>query len=243
MNVNVIFFSNNNTILGNKLKVSLRKVNLDVYYCCELESLMSFIKPNSKNIVFVDKRYSRYKKFISGLMASDYFENCKVVFIDDNMAEYVNFVNNKNRFCIPETKLEIGLSRIITTCELLSFNEGYLIDVCKLKDMLSSYLTQLGFSCKLVGYSYIKQCLEFAVKRNFNLGSLTSDVYGYVANLNSTTRSSIERNIRNAIYQAKEVNGFAVDGFEALQNDNISNRHFLAVLLDKLENNLYKLKN
>ena len=94
-------------------------------------------------------------------------------------------------------------------------------------------LTNLGFSCKLVGFRYIMHGMEQAIKNNFTLGSLNAEVYPYIAEQNFTTSINIERGIRTSVKRASKQDKFKkeVGGSEKVA---ITNRFFMEYFLNQL---------
>ena len=240
MNSNIIFFSKNNYVLGERIRRSLRRFNSDVTYCNDLKSLILKIIHNKNNIVLIDKEYKKYANFVSQLVVTtlSIVSNARFVYLDNDLEFYAELINNERLFVIPESNLETALFNVITNCKMLNFAQDN-IDLTNFNydEIISDELSKLGFSYKLVGFRYIKQCLEQAIKNNFILGSLQKDVYPYIGIQNSTSAYNVERGIRTAIVDASKKECFQLDCFHE-KDKIVSNRFFLEYLLDKLR--IYK---
>lgn len=242
MDANIIFFSKTNYILGEKIRNSLRKINLDVMYCNDLSTLIYLICSQKNNIVLIDKVYRDHANLLSQLAASPLQDlaNVRFVYMDDDFKFYANNTVSERFFHIPETNLESALFNIITKCQMLNIaQENISLSENNYGEIVSEELKKLGFSYKLVGFRYIRQCIEQAIKNNFVLGSLYKDVYPIVGIQNSTSATNIERGIRTAIVSASKQESFRLEGVVGNYNC-ISNRFFLEYLLDRIRS--YKNK-
>ena len=95
-NTDIILFSNNNLVLGERLREYFRKINVDVIYCNTLKLLVSKIKNRRNNIIFIDKIFKIYAKFLKEIINSDIelLDRTRFVFIDDDFKYYLNYVDN-----------------------------------------------------------------------------------------------------------------------------------------------------
>ena len=236
MDPNIIFFSKSNYILGEKIRNSLRKINLEVMYCNDLGSLIYFICSQKNNIVLIDKIFRDHANLVSQIAASQLhdLENVRFVYIDDDFKFYANNTVSERFFHIPESNLESSLFNIITKCQMLNIaQDNIILSENNYGEIVSEELKKLGFSYKLVGFRYIRQCMEQAIKNNFVLGPLHKDVYPMIGIQNSTSATNIERGIRTAILNASQQESFKLDGINGNHNC-MSNRFFLEYLLDKI---------
>ncbi len=238
--IKFIFYSKNNFNVGSKLRTYFKNLGMELNYCGCLGDLVNTLSSKPNCVLFFDKDHIGYASFISRLLDSnlDLTKRCKVVYVDDNLQQYAEYVNNRNFYSIPETNMEPALFNIITKCKLLNYNNYDDIDFRKINKMVSDCLCKLGFSYKLIGFKYIKQCIEQIVKNDFNIGSLTKDIYPHIADINFTTESNVERSIRTAIDAAYQKTKFNIEGYEVLRDHKCSNRFFISCLVDKLMNEL-----
>lgn len=240
----IILFSNNNLALGERLRDYFRKINIDVMYCNTIRLLVSKIRSGRHTIILLDKAFKKYANIIKELLAADIdlLANVRFIFIDNDFGYYINNIDNEKYFCIPETNLESAIYSTIITCEMLNCRQQTLTPFLnKLGEVVSEMLLKMGFSYKLIGFRYIKQCIEQAARNNFKLGSLHKEVYPYVALQNVTNAFNIERGIRTAIKDASKTSKFK-DEFKN-NSEGITNRLFLEYLLDKVNTYRNKLNN
>ena len=234
--LNIVFYSKNNYALGEKLRDTLKKMDdTTVKYCNDLKDLTFMIENQSNNLIFLDKSYKKYANFVKQLLMTNLkiIENVRFVFVDDELEFYVNMINNERLFIIPESNLESALYNTITRCKFLDCAKEYTeSEITNYSEIISEELRKLGFSYKLVGFRYIKQCMEQAIKNNFMLGALHKDVYPHIGMQNSTSVFNIERGIRTAILDASKQDCFHIE--DSANHKSISNRFFLEYLLDKL---------
>ena len=234
---NITFLSHDNYVLASRIRRALKKLDYEVSYCNQVNDLIAQMLNNRYTIVFLDKEYLSFAKFLSQLLLSDLeiIENVRFVFIDDEVGKYLKYVNNKNFFNIPETNFEVALTNVVTQCEMLNLkSDSISSSKVNYNEIISDILTNLGFSYKLVGFRYIKLCMEYAIKNHFSLGSLSKDVFQYVAMQNCTTISNVERGIRTSIENASKSETFKKENISGDINKNVSNKMFLEYLLDKI---------
>jgi len=232
----LILFSNNNYKLGERVRECCQKLNIHITYCNTLKLIVNKIESRKNTIIFIDKYYRKYAKFIKELVSSgfSFIESNRLVFIDEDMSFYADIVDNDKLFCIPETNLEVALYNTITTCEMLNYHSNISdASLRRVRENMSNMLIDLGFPYKLAGFRYIMHGMEQAIKNNFTLGSLNAEVYPYIAEQNSTTIVNIERGIRTSVQRASKKDAFQK---EVLSGNNISvtNRFFMEYFLNKL---------
>ena len=234
--LDITFFSKDNYVLASRIRKCLRKINYDISYCNNIIDLVSRMMVNKNCLIILDNKYRTFGGFLSQILQTnlEVIENARFVFIDDELLNYSEYVNNNNIFCIPETNLETALSGVISNCELLNCQHESIINSnINYNELISDILLKLGFSVKLLGFRYIKLCIEHAIKNNFVLGSLNKDVYSYVAMQNCTSVTNIERGIRTAIEDASKTEEFKKENI-ARSDKKVSNKMFLEYLLDKI---------
>lgn len=238
--MNFTFFSSKNLAIGSKLRESFRKLGLEISYCSTIQELVDSLSVNPNKLLFFAKEHAGYAKFLSQVLNSNLGATryCRVAFVDDDFQTYAPYVNNLNFFCIPTTNMEPALYTLITKCELLGTTAPDYFSFKEVSQKISYYLTKLGFSYKLMGFKYLKESIEQVVRNNFNIGSLTNDIYPQIAILNQTSKSNVERSIRTAIDNAYAKSKFDIEGFEAICSPKISNRFFISFIADKLVNEI-----
>lgn len=237
----MIFYSNGNNVLGKKVKNAMEKFGLNVTYSDSLAMVADMIVDNQKTIVFIDKVFSKYAKIAADIVNSKVFNNALIVFIDDDSEYYSQYLTSSHMAVVDETGVENKLGEMLHICN--DYISGKVnINMRIVSDILSSYLSKLGFSPKHSGYRYIKQCVEYAIQNSFDIGkSLYKETYLFVGKKNHESSAGVERNIRNAISQAYMNTGFKVESFECLQDNKVTNRVLLSYLVDRLsvDQNIY----
>lgn len=232
--MSVIFFSDGNIVLGNKLKSAIDKIGLELTYSNNLAMVLDIVHDSNRAVVFVDKKYSKHVKIVSLMIQSKLLNNVLVVFVDDDKSKYAPYISMLNMSVVPETYLDAQIGTILQCCR--EQIDGKLsVNMRVVSDTLTRYLSKLGFSPKHSGYRYIKQCIEYAVQNSFDIGkSLYKNTYLFVGKRNNETMAAVERNIRNAITQAYENTHFDIPTFEVLRDSKVTNRMFLSYLVDRI---------
>lgn len=231
--LSVVFFSNNNVVLGNTLKREVNRIGFELTYSNALNMVLDIASNSGRAVVFVDKVYSKHIELISQLTKCKCFSNILIAFVDNDKTPYCDY-ESARLFVVPESHVEQSVSTVLQSCREC-IDTKLRINMRVVSDILTGYLSKLGFSPKHSGYRYIKQCVEYAVQNSFDIGkSLYKETYLVICKRNNETVAAIERNIRNAISQACLNSGFTATGFEILQERKVTNRMFLSFLVDKL---------
>lgn len=232
-----LFYSKDNIVLGRRIKENMARFGFELMYAHDLAELIDMVYNGDRTLIFVDKVFKKYTNFIYELTKSKIFNNVLVAFVDDDEMYYSKCLDSNNFFVISETYFEKNLGNVLRSCRTYITNRLN-VNMFLVSDIVSSYLSKLGFSPKHAGYRYIKQCVEYAIQNSFSIGkSLYKETYMFVARKNNGSSASIERNIRNAIQQARLNTGFEVEGFDDLNTEKMTNRYFLSYLVDKLSHN------
>lgn len=109
----------------------------------------------------------------------------------------------------------------------------------RLEKKLSDTLLTVGISPNLSGYTYLKDCVKFAIVNPVCLMSITKVMYPEIAKKCNTTASRVERGIRHALdvaynkgrlIQINKIYGFKI--FD--KKDKPTNSEFVALIADKL---------
>ena len=187
------------------------------------------------DVIFIDcKTIQANDTIISFIKSNSNSKNSIIVGMDDeqcqNQFEGIDFtVSSKNLFEDLKELQNKFMDRIANqNVSKYNLNE--------INTFVSNYLLSLGFLPKHIGFAYMKQVIQIAVKHEM-IGSLSKDIYPIVASTFKTQVQNVERNIRNAIERAcnsKEMKESEVG--QLLVNGKISNRAFLSYLLDKVLN-------
>ena len=190
----------------------------------------------------------------------------KILFLDVSTMKgidntFIDFFNNQKNVSMPKvivicSKDEYDNAKTKFSCEIITeenltickkiFNED-LIDYDEfeqkksytksLKEKIEKFLFEAGISTKLMGYMFIKDCLELMLINNALIYSLDSKIYPMVACKYQTEKNNIERNIRNAIEKAYKIYGNTTfySSIRLDENKNkLSNKQFFNLALLKL---------
>lgn len=240
--LNAIFYSKRNMDLAYSLKRACREVGISLIYAFDVPDLVAFLNEVNIGIIFVDcntlkinesilsfiKSYSSAKRSLIICIAND------VAHVQEN--SLVDCVINGTNLLEELKQHSNFIIRELANQTYIEYNEK------EVNEFLTLYLISIGFAPKHIGFTYIKQSIETALKRG-GIGSLSKDIYPTVASKNHTYLPNVERNIRNAIEWACKTQDIKKDNVSMLiTNSKISNRAFLCYLFDKVQNNSYKTK-
>lgn len=231
--MNYIFFSKNNLLLGDKIRKVMKKIDCEVFYFNDLGQTVDFLTTSKNTMVFIEKTFSKYIKVIAGLMSSNVFHETAVVFLDDS-EELKPYLNEKNIYSINESINENEIFDVVNKF-MFRLESGFDIDMTQVKLLSSKILMDIGLSIKHVGFIYMKDCIEYIARKHFKLFGLHGDVYKHVACLNNTNECNVERSIRNCIMQAKKKEGTLIYELNKKSNFDITNKSFLGIVLEKLQ--------
>ena len=90
--MNYLFYSKNNFVLGERLRRVIKGIDCEMYYFNNLTQAINFLMTCENGVMFIEKCFSKYIKFIAQLVDCDVFKNYAIVFIDGEADK--NFVNN-----------------------------------------------------------------------------------------------------------------------------------------------------
>lgn len=233
---NVLLLVKKDCDFAYNLRKELLKYNCEVSYINGFDELINKLMLIRSSILFFSKDTIDEFYAITKFMNTDLLKRSAVAYVGDNFDDVKEYCKNENFiYCVPNQVVSM-LQNILNHYKLISHSKLMCVNNEKLNIVLNNYLTKLGFTQKWVGFKFTKECISVCVNKDFNLGSLTTDVYPYVAAKNNTTASNIERSIRNAINKAYAVTKFKNCGLEEFSSGTrkITNRLFLACLLDKV---------
>ena len=155
---------------------------------------------------------------------------------------------NISFFLMKPINMDILSERILDATKL-EYQE-YEFGDNEIQQHISKLLHDLGMPSHIKGYQYIREAIELMYNNPKYLGSITKELYPFIANKYETTSSRVERAIRHAIEVSwtrgdydlmDDIFGHSVDFDRAKP----TNSEFLATLADKisLEKNNNKVKN
>jgi two-component system response regulator (stage 0 sporulation protein A) len=109
-----------------------------------------------------------------------------------------------------------------------------------LNERISSTLQNIGMTCNLKGYRYVRTAIAMVYEDNSLLGLVTRELYPSIARQYGTTSSRVERAIRHAVETAwNKGNRIFVDslfkGTISYNKSKPTNSEFIALLADELK--------
>lgn len=236
--INALFYSKQNLNMAYELKRVCREIGISLIYAFEIPDLVRYLTELNVEVVFIDcttlklneniisfiKSYSNSKSTIIACIAQD--SNCELKEVNG-----VDYIIQKGNMVEELKQLENAISFMLAKPRNVEYN------INEINSYVTNYLLTIGVAPKHMGFTFIKQVIELAVKNNGIMGSLSREVYPTVASKNKTLPQNIERNIRNAIECACKSSELKKDNIKHLiSNNKISNRAFLSYLLDKVLN-------
>lgn len=237
--MNTIFYSKGNVELAYELKKTCRNINANVYNIRQFTELIFSVNETNPSILFLDYDYMEIPEAVMDFVVNYKFNNpISIVFITDQTIPNINF-DNSNFYQISAKSLQTDLYNIEAKLKYTSAfkkNNSYNFD--NLHKDITDYLIANGFSTFHKGFAYIKECIVFIVTQKGSVGSLNSEVYPYVASKFNTIVENVERNIRNAVLQAKKINFNNNDICKLLESTKMSNKVIIGYIVDRSLNNL-----
>ena len=166
--------------------------------------------------------------------------NKKVIIYSDYYNEYLIKSLSKYNiafFLLKSVTMEILEERIIDASKL--DYQMYEFSDNSIQIKISKLLHDLGMPSHIRGYQYIRDAIEIMHNNPKIIGSITKEIYPFIANKYDTTSSRVERAMRHAIEVSwnrgdydlmDEIFGHSVDFDKAKP----TNSEFLATLADKI---------
>ncbi len=106
-------------------------------------------------------------------------------------------------------------------------------------DKISNILISIGIPASIVGYRFLREAIDLAIKNPDAINAITKQLYPEVAKKFTTTSSSVERAIRHAIdvaWTKGKINNlnkiFNMDIYT--RDEKPTNSEFIALIADKL---------
>lgn len=239
LEINAIFYSKQNLNMAYELKRACRELSISVIYAFEVVELVKYLTELKVNVVFIDCSTLKLSENIVTFIKSYNKNNqCLIICVTDNVScTELNALPNIDYVLKNENLLEQlkEIENSITYTAINNYETKF--NLCEINSYLTNYLISIGVAPKHIGFTYIKQAIELALKNNGVIGSLSREVYPTIASKNKTLPQNVERNIRNAVECACKSPAINSDSIiHLMQSNKISNRAFLCYLLDKVLN-------
>lgn len=204
-----ILYSKRNYDLAYKLHLLCKRHNLN------LVSALDFVELTIKSvelkplIIFCDCETIHYSSSnLNAFLEKNEFKNTKIVFVgnDEQVAPIKNMMCNNlmtakvNELTNVVEEIESNLNYEKLMENEFNCYDGLELDIFRL-------LSSIGLSPKHSGYNYLRYEIKKVVLNNGKLNALTTEQYPIIASVFKTSPANVERNIRNAIYQAWKTFG------------------------------------
>lgn len=237
--LNTIFYSKGNIELAYELKKACRNISANVFNIRQFSEMVYTLNGVNISILFLDYDKMEIPQAIMDFVVNYNFNNpINIVFITENDVPGIEFDNRKFYKVNPKSiqsdlfKLEPQLKYTV------AMKKPNSIDVNNLNQELTDYLISNGFSTLHKGFSYMKECIVYAVTQKGSVGSLNSEIYPYVAAKFNTIVENVERNIRNAVQQAKKINFNNSDICKLSDSTKMSNKVIIGYIVERSLANL-----
>lgn len=227
---NVVYYTKN---LPNayEMRNRCKKDNIEVEYLKGIGNLLSFLITKEKGIVILDLKYFKSFKILSEFCIFRNNGEYKFVCLTDDKSK-VKFVDkNVSVYSYEEvSKLQENLPKIIvetnTVCE---YNRKAL-----LTNIVTQILENYKISPKHVGFNYLKDCIDIAIRHKRDVLFLNKDIYPVVAQMYRTTIDNVEKNIRLAIKSAS-TNHPELYSKDTFCDGKVTNRTFVSHIVEEVD--------
>ncbi len=232
--MNAIFYSKQNIELAYTLKKACRNINSNVFNVRQFTELIYRLNDNSISILFLDYNSMEVAESVLDFILHYNFEReISIVLITDDEVPEIDFTK-PNFYKISPKSIQKDLYEIQNKLKYTAtLRRNIDSNIHQLSEEISDYLIVNGFSPRHKGFAFIKECVLFAVNKNGTLGSLSTEVYPFIATKYNTVVENIERNIRNAVEQAKKVNFNNNDICKLTNGTKLSNKVIIGYIVDR----------
>ena len=237
--MNTIFYSKGNVELAYELKKACRNINANVFNIRQFTELIFTVNEINPSILFLDYDFMEIPEAVLDYVTNFKFNNpISVVFITNNELADVDF-EGSNFYKISPSNLQAELYNIEAKLKYTSaMKRGVNINPSQISEEITEYLISNGFSTQHKGFGFIKEAIIFIISQKGAVGSLNSEVYPYIASKFNTIVENVERNIRNAVLQAKKNNFNNNDIYKLLNYTKMSNKVVIGYIVDRALNQL-----
>ena len=238
--LNTVFYSKGNVELAYELKKACRNINANVYNIRQFAELVFTLNETHTSVLFLDYDYMEIPQAVMEYVIHYDFHNpVSIVLITDKDID-MDFDSKSNFYKISPNNI---LEQLEALEDKLKFTaaqwKNSFRNINEFGEGITDYLISNGFSTLHKGFAYIKECILFAVVQKGAMGSLNSDIYPYVASKFNTIVENVERNIRNAVQQAKKIN-FNNNDLCKLCVNKLSNKVIIGYIVEMSLNKLLR---
>lgn len=238
--LNTVFYSKGNVELAYELKKACRNINANVYNIRQFAELVFTLNETHTSVLFLDYDYMDIPQAVMEYVIHYDFHNpVSIVLITDKEID-MNFDSKSNFYKISPNNILEQLEMLEDKLKFTAAQwKNSFRNIKEFGEEITDYLISNGFSTLHKGFAYIKECILFAVVQKGAMGSLNSDIYPYVASKFNTIVENVERNIRNAVQQAKKIN-FNNEDLCKLSVTKLSNKVIIGYIVERSLNKLLR---
>lgn len=237
--MNTIFYSKGNVELAYTLKKACRNINANVFNVRQFTELVFTLNETNTSVLFLDYDFMEIPLAVFDFIKEYNFNNpISIVLITDKDTPEVD-LEKPNYYKISPNSIQTELYKIEAELKYTAaMKKNVTVNNNQLGEEITEYLIANGFSPFHKGFAYMKECIVFAVTQKGSIGSLNSEIYPYVASKYNTVVENVERNIRNAVLQAKKINFNNNDICKLADSTKMSNKVIIGYLVEKSLNNI-----
>ena len=237
--MNTIFYSKGNVELAYELKKACRNINANVYNIRQFAELVFALSETNSSVLFLDYDFMDIPQAVMEYVLGSEFHHPLSVVVITNKELNFDISSKQNFYKITTDNIQDQLYKLEENLKYTAAQwKKEFHNVNKLSEEITDYLIDNGFSTLHKGFSYIKECILFAVTQKGSIGSLNSNIYPYVALKYNTVVENVERNIRNAVLQAKKNNFNNSDICKLAEITKMSNKVIIGYIVERSLANL-----
>lgn len=226
-NNTAILMTEKNYELLYEVKDICKTSNFNLIYEKDFYGLLQKVVRVNPKLIIIDEDCRFIKSFPFEILKNKVFEKeIKVVIVGNNFK-----CENTNVVVLPLHKLQ----DYIWGCEDFYLEEKRVFENCDKK--INDLLFKMGFTPKLKGKDYLKDCIKLILEGAEQFSCLNKDCYPVIASNYKTHIINIDRNIRNAIQKAYGCSDKRIWEESLKSNfDRVpSSRSFIFMCVDKIK--------
>ncbi len=185
LEINAIFYSKQNLNVAYELKRACREVGISLIYAFEISELVRFLNDIKVGVIFIDSSTLSNNEHIIGFIKS-YTNSKNSIIICLNTGDQELALSSSVNYVVHLATMAQDLKAIVSEIVgAISKQSQVEFNSTEVNTFLSNYLISIGLAPKHIGFVYIKQVIELALKHGV-IGSLSKDIYPTVASKNKT---------------------------------------------------------
>lgn len=199
-------------------------------YSQSIKDLLLYLIKSDNGLIFIDYNCFSYIKLLKEYIGSEKSNSHIFIFLTDNKEMDIDigkksFVANLGNLCdiIPKIKYVSSMDN-----NLINVSKGVMY-----KNIIES-LGVYGISPKLIGYSYMKECIVLGVESGGSILNFSNNIYPIIASKFHTCAGNVDKNIRTAIKKAYEKNPQLFEDDE-ISSMALTSAGFLNYIIEKVK--------